>query len=322
VTVTQQPAGLKDARYELVEIPERFGPVEVVVDRAKVLGYAYAQQDYGDWYFTGSPFGGPVAHPLVLANDLLFLFYQHYDGNTARGLHTHERLEFHSPVRVGETVTITGAYTDKYERRGQGYVVLAAEARGADGRLLVRHEGREIMRTVAGAVAGRGSATPAGRRVRGEVLAGAGPAPRAVPGLAAGTPVAPLTRRFDQDQMNTFSWAGRGFANVHTSLARARESNVDRTIVQAQQQTGAIVTAMTRFFGASWFTSGSLDLRFVHPAYRGDELTVAGAVSAEAGDRLELEVWIDKADGTRTALGWASARLPEVSPGPVPLLPD
>ncbi|MFB9836937.1 FAS1-like dehydratase domain-containing protein [Actinoallomurus acaciae] len=321
MNTTTAAEGLKEARYELVTVPEEFGPVRVRVDEAKVLGYAFAQADFGAWHFGDSPFGGPVAHPLVLANDLLFLFYQHYDGNTARGLHTHERLTFHAPIRVGETVTITGAYTDKYERRGQGYVVLEAEARGEDGRLLVTHHGREIMRTRAGDVVGRSSAGARGRRVRGETDPSLGVAERPAAGLVPGTALPALTRRFDQDQMNAFSWAGRGFVNVHTSAAVAAEQGLDRTIVQAQQQTGVIVTAMTRFFGAAWFTSGSLDLRFVRPALCGDELTVHAAVCSQDDRRLELEVWVTKPDGTGTARGWASANGPEATEGPVSCVP-
>jgi acyl dehydratase len=313
-------AGKKDARYELVEIPERFGPVEVVVDEAKVRSYAFAQGDYGSWYFGESPFGGPVGHPLVLANDLLFLFYDGYDGNTAQGLHTHESLRFVNPVRLGERVTITGGYVDKYQRRGQGYVVLDAEARGEDGRVLVTHRGREIMRTVAGRVAGRRSAQPGGRRVRGETRADLPVARRAQPGLAPLTPIAGGSRCFDQDQMMVFSWAGKGFANVHTSAERAAASGLERTIVQAQQQTGVIVQAMTELFGASWFTTGSLDLRFVSPLFVGERITVGGAVVGDDGGRLEVEVWTDKDDGTRTALGWASAELDGVTLGPQRLL--
>lgn len=313
-------AGTKEALYELVEIPEPFGPVEVVVDEAKVRSYAFAQGDFGSWYFGESPFGGPVAHPLVLANDLLFLFYDGYDGNTAQGLHTHESLRFTSPIRVGERVTVTGGYVDKYERRGQGYVVLDAEARGEDGRLLVTHQGREIMRTVAGEVVGSGRAEPSGWRVRGEVRADLPVATQASAGLEPLTPVSGPSRRFDQDQMMVFSWAGKGYANVHTSQANAEASGLDRTIVQAQQQTGVIVQAMTEFFGASWFTTGALDLRFVNPLFVGELISVGGAVVGEDDGRLEVEVWVDKADGTRTALGWASAALNGVTAGPDQLL--
>ncbi|MBO0875055.1 MAG: MaoC family dehydratase [Pseudonocardia sp.] len=311
----------KEALYELVEIPESFGPVDVVVDDAKIRSYAFAQGDYGSWYFGDSPFGERIAHPLVFANDLLFLFYEGYDGNTAQGLHTHERLRFVSPVHVGERVTISGGYVDKYERRGQGYVVLKAEARGEDGRLLVEHEGREIMRTVAGDIAGGHRATPSGRVVRAESRSDLPIAEHAERGLAPLTPVTGVSHRFDQDQMLVFSWAGKGFANVHTSVEKARKSGLDRTIVQAQQQTGAIAESMAAFFGASWFTSGSLDLRFVGPAFVDELLTVRGAVVGEpTAGRLELEVWVEKEGGAKTALGWASADLAGVTPGPEQLL--
>ncbi|SDH99903.1 Acyl dehydratase [Agrococcus jejuensis] len=315
-------ASLKEARFELVEVPERFGPVEVLVDRRAVLDHAFAQDDFRDWYFVDSPFGGPVAHPLVLANELLFLFYQGYDGNTAQGLHTHEHLTFRSPIRHGETVTIDGGYTEKYERRGQGYVTLEATATGADGRVLVEHVGREIMRTVAGDVVGgrRSEGEPRPRTVLGTVDASAPMAERAAHGLPERAALPSRTTTFTQDQMSVFSWAGRGFANVHTSVEKAAQSGLDRTIVQAQQQTGHVLANLVDVFGASWFTSGDLDLRFVSPAFVGDALTTSGAVLGETDGRLEVEVWVEKADGTRTAVGWASAAIDDDDRRPASIL--
>ena len=100
----------------------------------------------------------------------------------------------------------------------------------------------------------------------------------------------------------------------------AAASSLPRTIVQAQQQTGLIVANLVDVFGASWFTTGELDLRFVSPAFVGDVLTTTGAVVGESDGRLEVEVWIDKADGTRTAVGWASAEITEDHARPTPLL--
>lgn len=313
---------LKEARYELVEIPEALGPVTRQIDRRFVVDYAYAQDDFGDWYFRESPFGGPVGHPLVLANELLFLFYDKYDGNTAQGLHTHERLRFRSPVRVGETVTVQGAYTEKYERRGQGYVTLEAVARGEDGRILVTHEGREIMRTIAGDVVGQGRSDERARTrsVLGTVDESVPPVTVAHHGLPERAALPDRTTTFTQDQMSVFSWAGRGFANVHTSPDKAAAASLPRTIVQAQQQTGHIVANLVDVFGASWFTTGDLDLRFISPAFVGDVLTTTGAVVGESDGRLEVEVWIDKADGTRTAVGWASAEISDDTARPTPLI--
>src|SRR5215207_2345516 len=305
----------KEALYELIEIPEPFGPVELVVDEQKVKAFAFAVDDYGDWYLgSRSPFGGPIGHPLVLANDLLFLFYENYDGNTARGLHTHEQLTFCAPVRVGERVTISGAYVERYERRGQGYVVLEAVARGEDGRDLVRHRGVEIMRAHAGSVVGRRRVTvPAGRRVTCDVDSSLAPAEAARSGLAPRTPIAPLIKHVSQEQMYVFSWGGRGYRNVHTDPERAAASGLERTLVQAQQQVSFVTEAMTRFFGPGWLTSGELDMRFIAPAFAGDRLTVRGAVVGEkesrGGPGLELEVWVEREAGSTTGLGWATGAL-------------
>ncbi|EGX59752.1 dehydratase [Streptomyces zinciresistens K42] len=320
--MNSQTPQLKEARYELVEVPEPMGPVAVTVDRRKVLDYAFSEDDFGAWYFGRSPFGGPVGHPLVLANDLLFLFYENYDGNTAQGLHTHEHLTFHSPVEVGETVTVSGGYTEKYERRGQGYVVLEAEARGADGRLLVRHVGKEIMRTVAGEVTGqnRTAGQTRSRTVAGTCDPALPPLERARLDAPERSALPRRTTSFTQDQMSVFSWAGRGYANVHTHQEKAAAAGLDRTIVQAQQQTGLIVANLVDVFGKSFFTSGEVDLRFVSPAFVNDELTTGGAVVGAEGDRLLLEVWVDKADGTRTALGWASARVDDDPERPARLI--
>lgn len=313
---------LKEARYELVEIPEPMGPVAQLIDRRFVLDYAYAQDDFCDWYFGDSPFGGPVGHPLVLANELLFLFYDKYDGNTAQGLHTHELLRFHSPVRVGETITVDGGYTEKRERRGQGYVTLEATARGEDGRVLVEHVGREIMRTVAGDVVGKGRAAGEERHrmVLGTVNESAPAITVAAHGLPERAALPSRTTSYTQDQMSVFSWAGRGFQNVHTSVEKAAASGLNRTIVQAQQQTGHIVANMVDVFGAAWFTSGELDLRFISPAFVDDVLTTSGAVVGEQDGRLDVEVWVEKSDGTRTAVGWASAQISDDPARPTVLL--
>jgi acyl dehydratase len=210
---------------------------------------------------------------------------------------------------VGEKIIATGAYTAKYEKRGHGYVVLDAEARGEDGRLIIRHHGTEIMRTRAGEVGGSSTPSEVTRRVAGVIDESLPVATRAQAGLPAGTGVPGVTHRFHQDQLNSFSWLARGYRNVHTDIDSARKSGVGRTFVQALQQTELIAQAMVQFFGAEWFTSGDLDLRYTHPAFTGDELTVYAAVVSDDGETQELEVWIDTELGVRTALGWARARI-------------
>ncbi|MFV0425685.1 MAG: MaoC family dehydratase N-terminal domain-containing protein [Beutenbergiaceae bacterium] len=311
----------KDADYDLVVIPEHLGTLTRPVSDDKVSSFAFAQGSYGSWYFEDSPFGGPICHPMIFANDLLFLFYEVYDGNTAEGLHTMQKLTFHSPARPGEQVTVTGDYVEKYEKRGQGCVVLLAQARGEDGRLLVTHEGTEIMRTRVAEVAGRDRGSGTGRRVEAMIDDSHPTASWAESGIAERTGLPSQHRHFSQDQMNVFSWLAHGYRNVHTDLAKARQSGAERTIVQALQQTGIIVDVLVDFFGASWFTTGSLDLRYINPAYCEEELTARACVIGERDGMLELEVWVEGAAGQKKVVGWASAQIPEVDPDrPRPLL--
>ncbi|NUU08456.1 MaoC/PaaZ C-terminal domain-containing protein [Leifsonia sp. C5G2] len=320
ITHAEAHAHGKDASYDAIVIPEPFPSTEATLDADRVRAFAFAQGDYGSWYFGESPFGGPIGHPLALANDLLFLFYETYNGNTAEGLQTHERLRFRSPLRLGESVRIDGGYVERYENRGHGYVVMEAAATAEDGRTVVEHRGTEIMRTRAGEVSGRSKAAPAGRRVQAAPDTALPTLTRAALGAPLGSPVAGVSRHFTQDQMNVFSWLARGYRNVHTDIGRARDSGVDRTIVQALQQTGLIAEAMVGYFGASWFTTGELDLRYTHPAFCGEQLTVRAALVGETDGVQELEVWIDSDGGPRTALGWARAMVTDDERRPHPVI--
>lgn len=315
VTHAEQGRGKrKDASFETINAPEEFPDVHFTVDTKKLVDYAFAQGDYGSWYFKDSPFGEPIGHPLLMANDLLFLFYETYDGNTAKGLHSHEKLWFHSPVQHGERVTVSGRYTEKYVNRGHGCVVLDAKAYGEDGRLLVHHRGTEVMSTRVADVSHKARAEVKGQRVEGKRNLELPVAKYASLDLPPLSPVVSSSSSFTQNQLNTFSWLARGYRNIHTDIDAARESGSGRTVVQALQQTGLLTKMLVDFFGETWFTDGHLDLRYVSPAYCEERLTAHAAVLGpveQSGNVLELEVWIDAEDGRRTALGWARCRVGE-----------
>lgn len=304
--------GTKEGLYELVEIPEDFGPCQVIVDDHKVKTYAFTQDDYHEWYFKDSPFGGRIAHASIIANDLLCLFLTKYNPNTIVGLHTEEELSFHSPIKVGETVTLQGRYVDKYEKRGKGYVVMEAEARGEDGRLLVRHRGIEIMRlSNVGEVAGKNTEKNIENKVTGEYDKSIPEAPKAYADIPIGTPIAPLRKRTTPEQTMIFSNAGRYVKNTHTDIEVARKAGLDRLLVQGQQQVGYLTELLTNFFGKSWFVSGYLKVKFIRPVLVGETLVCRGKIvnkKEENGKvRLELEIWNENSKGELTTVGWANA---------------
>jgi acyl dehydratase len=301
------------ARYENIELHEDFGPVTETVDDYAVKRFAFAMDDYHPWYFGESPFGRRIAHAGILANEILQLFTQVYDANTVVGLHTHEELWFVNPLRVPERVRLYGKYVEKYERRGKGYVVMEADARGEDGRVLVRHRGVEILHVEPSGVVGKGTAEPPERQVTGEYRKDVDPATRALPGLLPGTPLVPLYKQPRQDQIAVFSMVGKHFRNIHTDIEVARRAGLTDTLAQGQMEAVYLTELLTSFFGASWFTSGWQKVKFIRPVYCGDKLKACGVVTQERRQGkdtiLDLDIWVENENGQMTAAGWASGRV-------------
>jgi len=301
------------ARYENILLEEDFGPIEEVVDDYKVKKFAFMMDDYNPWCFGDSPFGKRIGHAGILANDLLQLFTQVYEANTVVGLHTEEELWFVNPVFVGERARLYGKYVEKYERRGKGYVVMEADARGEDGRVLLRHRGIEILYVEPGPVVGKSSAEVVEKRVTGEYRKDIEPAAHARPGLVPGTPLAPLTKTVRQEQMAVFSGAGKHLKNIHSDIEIARKGGLSNTIAQGMMETIYLTELLTRFFGPSWFTTGWEKMKFIAPVFSGETITARGVVTGETreadGTKLELEIWMENSAGKMTAAGWASARV-------------
>lgn len=301
------------ARYENILLEEDFGPIHEMVDDYKIKKFAFMMDDYTPWYFGESPFGKRIGHAAILANDLLQLFTQVYDPQTVVGLHTQEELWFVNPVLAGERARLYGKYVEKYERRGKGYAVMEADARGEDGRVLLRHRGIEILHIQPGPVVGKGTAEPPEKRVTGVYRKDAEPVDRADRGLVPGTPLVPLVKTVMQDQIAVFSLVGKHLRNIHTDIQVARKAGLKDTLAQGMMESNYITELLTHFFGPSWFTTGWQKVKFLRPVFAGETLTIRGVIAGEqpeaGGTRVDLEVWVENAAGDMTAAGWASGRL-------------
>jgi acyl dehydratase len=309
-------AGLKEPVYETIEIPEEFGPVDVLVDDLKIKRFAFVADDFGDWYLKRSPWGPRIGQPGLLANDLLQLFTTRYAPSRVVGLHTVEELWWQRPVTLGERVRLTGRYVDRYEQRGQGSVVMEAEARAAGGELLLRHRGVEIMRTLPGEVGGRGSTRGGGDgpRITGEHDASLPLVERLGADAAPGQGLAPLRKEVTFEQMAVFSRLGEFVRNIHNDLEKARDdAGLDVPIIQGQHQVCYLAERAVRAFGAAWFSGGHLKVKFLRPVKAFDVIDVAGAVRALERDgsstMVDLDLWIRGADGALVTVAWARCEL-------------
>jgi len=305
-------AGLKEPIFENLEIPEQLGPVTIVVDDHKIRRFSFTQDDYSPWYLERSPFDGArIGQPCLLGNDLVQLFTTRYRASKTVGFHTEEQMWFDSPVRLGERVTYSGAYTDAYVRRGQGYVVMEAQAVGEDGRSIIRHRGVEIFRTVPGAIGGRASGAP-DRAVTGETPPGARIVERVGAEIRSGDVIAPMRKVITAEQAAVFSRIGEFVRNTHDDLEVARAGKLPTLIVQGQQQAGLVGEFCARAFGAAWFTKGWFKLKFINMLQVFDPVEICALVtqatpSGAERRKVELDVWARRqSDGKLTTVGWAS----------------
>ena len=79
-------------------------------------------------------------------------------------------------------------------------------------------------------------------------------------------------------------------------------------LVSAYVLNGYMSEMMVNLFGWSWFSTGKIALTFVGKGVQqGDPVVCGGRVKAIEGDRVVVEIWMDKEDGSRPVIGEASA---------------
>jgi hypothetical protein len=99
-----------------------------------------------------------------------------------------------------------------------------------------------------------------------------------------------------------------------------RRQGYPGALVSAYVLCGYLSEPLVRFFGASWFTSGEISLRFIGKGVQQHDHVRCGGTVREivpGGDhghrRIVLDIWMEKANGVRPVVGTASATVP----GPV-----
>lgn len=301
---------LKQQDYAALEVGERFGPVAFPVDDHFVKGFAFAVDDYHPLYFRRPGACGPVAHSSGIAKKLLHIFMENYDPQGISSVHLKEDIAFHAPVPFGETITLSGHFTDKFVRKGRPSVVLESEARDEAGRLLVSQRSVEIVPSREPAAESEPTAYDglSSRRVSGEWPAGALEAVKAAD-AAAGSTLPVLVKHIHQDQMSMFVGANDNWRNIHTDPEIARQAGFERTIMSGMIQACWFSEMMVTFFGESFLSGGRLGCTFLAPVQAGERIECRAVVRSIAADgSVEVEFWSLNAAGRMTAGGWAIGR--------------
>ncbi len=184
--------------------------------------------------------------------------------------------EFHAPIPLGAPLEVSGAVTDKYVRRGRGWVEWHVEVR-AEGRLLQR-SGRSWAAGISAEEARRWPERPGGARP---------PQP-----AADADELEPIVYTASQAHITDFEGG-----SDHGGTA------------QGALSFGLLCRLGTERLGDRFATGGALDVRFIRRVAAGEVLT-ARATALGAGDdgRLRYRAWTENGAGETTTVGLLTAR--------------
>ena len=120
------------------------------------------------------------------------------------------------------------------------------------------------------------------------------------------------SRSFRMTQEIIAAWAevSTDFNPLHVDLEFAQASPFAGTIAHGHIAVSWLCEMLHAFFGRPWLEAGRLlEVKFIAPIKPGDEITVAGKVTAVEGGRAFCEVWVEKIAGQKCVVGKAECRV-------------
>ena len=207
-----------------------------------------------------------------------------------------QEYEFFQPLVPGAGYVASGCIRDIYERRNRNVVRYEVEVLDAAERLVMRsqhHQSFLAHRDASGKLALRAAGDKPGAR-RFEV--------------PPGEPFGGLTRAITVEMCGEFF---HGDANYHTNREASQALGFEDVVVGGRMTMALAAHVCEEAFGAAWWTSGRLDVKFTNPVWPGDAVTVRGVKTGDGADaegRSAAFVWLAKADGTVALVAQASAK--------------
>jgi acyl dehydratase len=283
----------KDERY----VGRDMGGREVEITPALVEQFIAGTGDDNPWYKGASPLGA-LAPALILHSEV-YRDLGWYLPNIYGNLHARQEWELFAPVKVGERLRSRSLIVERYFKRDREYVVNEVLVFDSSGRLASRSRTHQSFliakeRRAEGFVVDRARERDASRTFK--------------VGERGGEPIEAPMRRITEAMCMAFSGPAR---NYHTDRQAAIDLGFPDIVVQGMLSICLVAEMMTRRFGLGFICGGKMDLKLVNVLW-GNETTGPRGLIAERRPegnrtRAEVEAWCEKADGTKTIVGTASA---------------
>jgi acyl dehydratase len=112
---------------------------------------------------------------------------------------------------------------------------------------------------------------------------------------------------FSGGKFNSPGWPAQ---NIHTSLEFAKTIGLPTRAISATQYEGDLANLMIGLFGASWFTHGKMEAKFVAVVDVDDVITSRAVVLSNEKEgnavRIKLDSWCENQHGQKVLVGSSS----------------
>ncbi len=239
----------------------------------------------------------PGAAPALILHSEVYRSLAWYLPNVFGNLHARQEWELFAPLPAGQPIRTRSTVVDRYTKRNREYVVNEVLVTDEVGRWLQRSRTHQSFLIEDGR---RETVVDREREKR--------PDRAFSVGEGDGQPIGPLTRPITIAMCEAFSGPER---NYHNDREMARMLGFPDIVVQGMLSVCLVSELMTQAFGTGWMHGGKMDVRLVNVVWVDDVLAIRGKVREEVAEgshrRVHLDVWCEKADGTKTLVGAASA---------------
>jgi hypothetical protein len=287
---------VKNVSREGVYVGLDLGGRDYTIGEADIAHHAAGTGDAHAWYRGESPFGGAVA-PALLYHSEVYQDLSWYLPNIFGNLHARQEWELFHPMMVREAVRTRSTVVERYRKRDRDYIVNEVLITGADGRWLQRSRTHQSFLV---ATEKKGYAVDQSREKRPDRVFNVGD--------GDGPALPPLQKAITLEMCQAFSGPHK---NYHNDREMAQMLGFPDVVVQGMMSICFISELMTIGFGAGWLAAGKLDVRLVNVVWGGDVLRICGrqreVLPEGERERIVCDVWCEKADGTKTMVGSASA---------------
>ncbi len=121
--------------YDEIEVGKDLGSLEWTVGEEDIGTQCALDEDFHPWFALDSPWDGVVAPPQIQYRPPRWLLSRTYN---IRGVFHRWNFENVKPIRLGETITVTGRILDKWTDRDREFMSYEAEGRDSAGKLVFR----------------------------------------------------------------------------------------------------------------------------------------------------------------------------------------